>query len=115
MPLGDNASHAEISLAVSIDRMGINPFTTINVNKKEERRLADDKSVGDDVVYMPTNWHTDLENSPSPPSIDETKNRMVRRYHDSLKMYGPLQFHLHTPSEHTVGGKWYDAEMHVVH
>ena len=27
----------------------------------------------------------------------------------------PLQFHFHAPSEHTVDGKTYDLEMHMVH
>ena len=29
--------------------------------------------------------------------------------------YQPLQFHFHAPSEHTVDGKLYDAEVHFVH
>jgi len=29
--------------------------------------------------------------------------------------YQLLQFHFHTPSEHTVGGKSFDTEMHLVH
>ena len=27
----------------------------------------------------------------------------------------PLQFHFHAPSEHTVNGRYYDLEMHIVH
>jgi len=27
----------------------------------------------------------------------------------------PLQFHWHAPSEHTVDGKYYDLELHIVH
>ena len=30
-------------------------------------------------------------------------------------MYNVLQFHLHAPSEHTINGKHYDLEMHIVH
>ena len=29
--------------------------------------------------------------------------------------FSPLQFHLHAPSEHSVDGYLYDAEMHIVH
>ena len=27
----------------------------------------------------------------------------------------PAQFHFHAPSEHTIDGKYYDLEMHIVH
>ena len=30
-------------------------------------------------------------------------------------LYQPAQLHFHTPSEHSVEGKLYDAEMHIVH
>jgi carbonic anhydrase len=30
-------------------------------------------------------------------------------------VYALKQFHMHTPSEHTVGGKVYDLELHLVH
>ena len=29
--------------------------------------------------------------------------------------YGPMQMHFHMPSEHTIDGKRYDMEMHLVH
>lgn len=31
------------------------------------------------------------------------------------KTYNPLQFHFHAPSEHTINGKTYDLELHIVH
>ncbi len=31
------------------------------------------------------------------------------------KKYTLLQFHFHTPSEHTVNGKHFDMEMHLIH
>ena len=31
------------------------------------------------------------------------------------KLFSPLQFHFHTPSEHTVNGKRYELELHIVH
>lgn len=31
------------------------------------------------------------------------------------KVFLPLQFHIHAPSEHTVNGQTYDLELHIVH
>jgi carbonic anhydrase len=37
-------------------------------------------------------------------------------FHDGSKsLFTPLQFHFHAPSEHSVNGKLYDLEMHIVH
>lgn len=37
-------------------------------------------------------------------------------FHDGSKtVYTPLQFHFHAPSEHTVNGRLYDLELHIVH
>lgn len=33
---------------------------------------------------------------------------------DSESKFKAAQFHFHSPSEHTVNGKHYDAEMHIV-
>ena len=33
----------------------------------------------------------------------------------SKSLFTPLQFHFHAPSEHTVNGKLYDMELHIVH
>ena len=32
-----------------------------------------------------------------------------------MSLYEPLQLNFHSPSEHTVGGKYYDLEMHIIH
>ena len=34
---------------------------------------------------------------------------------DEVKLFNVLQFHVHAPSEHTVDGKNYDMELHMVH
>ena len=34
---------------------------------------------------------------------------------DSTSYFTPLQFHFHSPSEHSVEGKLYDLEVHFVH
>jgi carbonic anhydrase len=33
----------------------------------------------------------------------------------SKSLFSPLQFHFHAPSEHSVDGKLYDLELHIVH
>lgn len=33
----------------------------------------------------------------------------------SKSLFTPLQFHFHAPSEHTVEGRHYDLELHIVH
>jgi carbonic anhydrase len=42
----------------------------------------------------------------------------ILQIHDALGndlTYYPAQLHFHAPSEHTVNGKHYDLEMHIVH
>mmetsp|Transcript_41130 Transcript_41130/g.30245 ORF Transcript_41130/g.30245 Transcript_41130/m.30245 type:complete len:119 (+) Transcript_41130:213-569(+) len=40
----------------------------------------------------------------------------VVNFQDGTKRsYHLLQFHMHSPSEHTINGLHYDAEMHIVH
>ena len=33
----------------------------------------------------------------------------------SMSLFEPLELHFHSPSEHTVGGKYHDLEMQIVH
>lgn len=33
----------------------------------------------------------------------------------SKSLFTPLQMQFHAPSEHTVDGKYYDLELHIVH
>lgn len=42
----------------------------------------------------------------------------ILQIHDAMDndlTYYPAQLHFHSPSEHTVNGKHYDLEMHIVH
>mgnify|MGYP001571981960 CR=1 FL=1 len=34
---------------------------------------------------------------------------------DNMEIFSLLQFHFHSPSDHTFNGKNYDLEMHIVH
>jgi carbonic anhydrase len=34
---------------------------------------------------------------------------------ETFDLYEILQFHFHSPAEHTIDGKLYDAELHIVH
>ena len=36
-------------------------------------------------------------------------------WNGSREYFTPKQFHLHAPSEHSVDGELYDAEIHLVH
>ena len=32
-----------------------------------------------------------------------------------MKLFKVLQFHVHSPSEHTIDGQYFDLELHIVH
>jgi len=59
---------------------------------------------------MPTNWEVEL-------SEEFTNGAELTRTGpaDSTKSFRPIQYHFHTPSEHTIDGDLMDAELHVVH
>jgi len=45
-----------------------------------------------------------------------TTGGFTKTYWDgSSNKFVPIQFHFHAPSEHTVGGRHMDLELHVVH
>jgi carbonic anhydrase len=50
-------------------------------------------------------------------SIQPTDEQYLFLYDEtaSQKVYAPLQFNVHAPSEHTFNGKFYDLELHIVH
>ena len=59
---------------------------------------------------MPTNWEVKL-------SEEFKKGADLTRWGPagSEKSFQPIQYHFHTPSEHTIDGNLMDAELHVVH
>lgn len=56
------------------------------------------------------NWEHSFGNAAwaSDSSLTRTDNAGM------AQVFNPKQFHFHTPSEHTVDGKYYEAEMHLV-
>ena len=50
-----------------------------------------------------------------PDDFSENKYTMFTDETGEAKKYRFLQMHFHTPSEHTINGKSYDAEIHFVH
>lgn len=50
------------------------------------------------------------------PENGESYPEYQINFHDGSKtVFQPLQFHFHAPSEHSVNGKLYDLEFHLVH
>jgi carbonic anhydrase len=47
-------------------------------------------------------------------SIDSNGEMDLTR-EDGMSSWHPLQFHFHSPSEHTINGQHMDLEMHMVH
>ena len=73
---------------------------------KPERPTSEDGKT----QFMPTNWMVGLA-----ADVTEGAELIRRGPADSLKTFNPVQYHFHTPSEHTVDGKLMDAEIHIVH
>ena len=49
-------------------------------------------------------------------AVNATKGILYLHTYDSEDIiFLPLQFHFHSPSEHTIDEKHFDLEMHVVH
>lgn len=38
-----------------------------------------------------------------------------KHYNSTETRFDAIEFHFHSPSEHTLNGKYYDLEMHLVH
>lgn len=48
--------------------------------------------------------------------VDHTEGKLTfLNHHGEESEYDILQFHLHAPSEHTIDGKYFDLELHIVH
>jgi carbonic anhydrase len=48
--------------------------------------------------------------------VNSTDGEMAFVNHDkNVRLFKILQFHMHAPSEHTINGKNYDLELHLVH
>jgi len=81
------------------------------VQAKPDKKLAPiqftaNKPVGSVVLQLSEhNWEVKIP--------DEYKPENILSFNG--KKYNLLQFHFHTPAEHTIGGGYYDAEMHLVH
>ncbi len=77
----------------------------INIANAQEAELAEIKfSYNDSGLKIINNGHT-IQINYAPGSTVEIGG----------KTYDLLQFHFHTPSEHTVDGNAYNMEMHLVH
>lgn len=48
-------------------------------------------------------------------SFDSNAELLITFPDQSGNIYTPIQLHIHSPSEHTVNGRYYDAELHIVH
>lgn len=46
--------------------------------------------------------------------VDYTEGGMVFKNNQNVSKWRSLQFHFHAPSEHTIDGKYFAAEMHLV-
>jgi carbonic anhydrase len=95
-----------IDLTESID--------TVKISEKME-------IIGYNYYNFPLNNALDPDSDPAWTTgiTDDIKRRKAElniTFKDGSKEYfTPKQFHLHAPSEHSVNGKLYDAEVHLVH
>lgn len=59
-------------------------------------------------------WKVSIDQPPT-PSNGESGVMRIMNESGVMGMYQPLQFHFHSPSEHTVEGQLHAAELHIVH
>ncbi len=57
----------------------------------------------------------DVENTGHVVEVVYAAGSFIKLGRSITDMYQLVQFHFHAPSEHTVDGKQYDAELHLVH
>lgn len=57
----------------------------------------------------------EVENPKSSNKIQYFDSTYAPQYYGADNRYNAAQFHFHAESEHTINGKRFDFEMHVVH
>ena len=93
----------------------------IDLSKKGSTKSETSELIGYNYYNFPLeSWNFD-ESDPSKKIDfqDETQRKNVEfriTFHDETSSYfTPKQFHFHAPSEHSIDGELYDAEVHFVH
>jgi carbonic anhydrase len=66
------------------------------------------------VEFNPNKIQSTIDPDLALRTVGEFATVFLKSGSDSVLEYKALQFHIHSPSEHTVNGKNYDAEMHLV-
>ena len=116
----DGVLQSPIDLTTQIEIVGDNKNKAI-INEKMEvigYNYFNFPLTADDFKEFPTKidptWKVDFPKE----NAKGVKNRAelnITFWDGSKEYFTPLQFHMHAPSEHSVDGKLYDAELHLVH